>query len=262
MMEIIVLMGLGAVLLALLFTLTWVVQLRNGNAAIVDVVWPASFPLLTMLYFVLINGYVPRQLLVLGVVCLWGFRLSGYLYARNVGKPEDARYTALRQQWGSRHQVRMLGFYLVQAFFALMLSLPFVLTMVNTTPVLVVYEWLGLLIGVAGVAGEAVADAQLARFKSEAANRGKLCEVGLWNYSRHPNYFFEWLTWVGFSVMALGSAWGYLGIISPIIMYYVLTQVTGIGYTEAHMRQTRGADFIRYQQTTSAFFPWFKKQAA
>lgn len=262
MNEILVLLGLGALLLTVLFTLTWVIQLRQGNAAIVDVVWPASFPLLTMIYFVLVNGYPLRQLLVLGVVCLWGFRLSAYLYGRNVGKAEDARYTALRSQWGSRHQIRMLGFYYVQAFFALVLSLPFVLVMVNTTPQVLVYEWLGVVICLVGVGGESLADAQLTRFKSNPANRGKICEVGLWNYSRHPNYFFEWLTWVGFAVLALGSAWGYLGIISPLIMYYVLTQVTGIGYTEAHMRQSRGAEFVRYQESTSAFFPWFKKKTS
>jgi len=105
-----------------------------------------------------------------------------------------------------------------------------------------------------------VADAQLAKFKRIAANRGKVCRVGLWNYSRHPNYFFEWLVWVAWALFALPSPAGYVGLIGPVLMFYFLFRVTGIPATEAQALRSRGEEYRRYQETTSAFVPWFHKK--
>ncbi|MBY0435750.1 MAG: DUF1295 domain-containing protein [Cyclobacteriaceae bacterium] len=257
--ELFPLFAVGAFALLILFTITWLVQLRTKNAAIVDTVWSASFPVLAMIYFILVKGYALRQLLVLTIVCVWGFRLAGYLYLRTIGQPEDARYTALRKQWGDHQNLLMLRFYYFQAFFALLLSLPFALVMINTTPALGRYEIGGSVLWLIAVIGESVSDYQLKRFKENPANKGKICDWGLWHYSRHPNYFFEWLVWVSYFVIALNSAWGIISILCPAIMYYVLTRITGIAYTEEHMLKTRGEIFRNYQQSTSAFFPWFKK---
>ncbi len=246
----------AGIFLLILFTLTWLVQLRTKNAAFIDVVWSAGFPFLAMIYFILVDGYAPRQLLVLIMVCVWGFRLALYLYFRTTGQPEDARYTVLQKKWGKRQNLFMLRFCYFQALSALLLSLPFVLLMVNTTPSINNYEVTGLLLGFLAVAGESIADDQLRKFKQDPGNNGRILNRGLWRYSRHPNYFFEWLVWISFSVMALGSAWGFVAFISPALMYYFLTRVTGIAYTERQMLNSYGGAFEAYQKSTSAFFPW------
>ena len=261
MNDILPLFLVGGVVLLLVFTVTWLIQLRTRNAAIVDTVWSASFPLLAMIYFVLVDGYAPRQMLVLVAVCIWGFRLAFHLYARTIGHPEDVRYTALRKEWGDRQNILMLRFYYFQAVLALLLSLPFALIMVNTTPALNYFEVIGAFVWAGAVLGESVADYQLKKFKEVPSNKGKICEDGLWYYSRHPNYFFEWLIWISYFIMALGSAWGLITIICPLAMYYFLTKVTGIVYTEAQMLKSRGQAFIEYRDSTSAFIPLPKKLA-
>ncbi len=259
MKEIIPVMAVGGAVVLLLFTLTWVYQLRTRNAAIVDTVWSVSYPILAMVYFVLIDGYSPRQLLVLVMVSVWGIRLGTYLYSRTIGKPEDVRYTALRQQWGDQQNIRMLRFYYFQAAVAVILSFPFALLMLNTTPSINMYEYIGVGVWLVAVVGESMADDQLRRFRLDPANKGKICDRGLWHYSRHPNYFFEWLVWVSFFIMALGSAWGFATIVCPLAMYYFLTKVTGIGYTEASMLKSRGQAYADYQKSTSSFFPLPKR---
>jgi steroid 5-alpha reductase family enzyme len=260
MNEIIKMMSVGGVTLAVLFTITWAIQLRTKNAAIVDTVWSASFPVLAMVYFVLIDGYALRQLLVLGIVSIWGFRLAAYLYSRTIGKPEDVRYTALRKEWGVKQDIRMLRFYYFQAVVALLLSLPFALIMMNTTPSLNYYELAGAGVWLIAFIGESLSDDQLRRFKQDPSNKGKICDRGLWFYSRHPNYFFEWLVWVSYFIMALGSAWGFVTILCPLAMYYFLTRVTGIAYTEASMLTSRGLAYADYQKSTSSFFPLPKRK--
>lgn len=246
---------IGAGLLLVIFTGAWFLQLRTGNAAIVDAVWSGSFPLLAMLYFVLVDGYSPRQLLILFMVVLWGVRLALYLLGRTAGQPEDARYTALRHTWGGKHQIMMLRFFYIQAALALLLSLPFALINLNTDPSIKIIEWAGLGFWLIGVAGETLADYQLKTFKSAPDNKGKICNTGLWYYSRHPNYFFEWLVWVAYFIMALGSAWGWLSLVCPALMLYFLLKVTGIGYTEAQLLKSKGQAYVEYQKTTSAFVP-------
>jgi steroid 5-alpha reductase family enzyme len=112
----------------------------------------------------------------------------------------------------------------------------------------------------AAITGEALADAQLAAFKRDAANRGRVCEAGLWRYSRHPNYFFEWLIWVAYFVFAVGSPWGWVALIGPASILYLLLRVTGIPMTEEQSLRSRGDAYRRYQRTTSAFIPWLPKK--
>jgi steroid 5-alpha reductase family enzyme len=254
------LFSIGGLLLLVIFTVTWVWQLRTGNAAIVDTVWSASFPMLAMVYFVLVDGYTPRQLLILFMVVIWGMRLAFYLLSRTIGQPEDARYAALRKEWGGSQNILMLRFFYFQAALALVLSLPFALINLNTDPSLKLIEWIGVGIWVIGLSGESLADRQLKIFKSKPENKGKVCDDGLWYYSRHPNYFFEWLIWVAYFVMALGSARGFVSIICPMLMLYFLLKVTGIRYTETHLLKSRGRAYEEYQRTTSSFVPWMKKK--
>ena len=153
----------------------------------------------------------------------------------------------------------MFIFFQIQGVLLAGLSLPFAWICVNANPFISPVEWLGLMLWCGAFVGESVADRQLDRFKSDAANRGKTCRQGLWRYSRHPNYFFEWLMWVAWFLFACGSPLGWLSIYAPLIMLHFLVNVTGIRPTEAQALKSRGADYRRYQETTSPFVPWFTK---
>jgi steroid 5-alpha reductase family enzyme len=252
-------MIMGAAALIIVFTAAWFVQLKTKNAAIVDSVWSASFPMLALIYFFLSDGDGTRKIIVLVMVFIWGTRLATYLFIRTMGHDEDVRYTALRNKWGNQQNILMLRFFYFQAILALVLSLPFVLTMSNSQSDIKRMEWIGIILWLVGIVGESLSDWQLSRFKSDVNNKRKICQQGLWNYSRHPNYFFEWLIWVSYFVFALDSPWGWVSIICPISILYFLLKVTGIPYTEEQMIKSRGQAFIDYQKTTSAFVPLPKK---
>jgi steroid 5-alpha reductase family enzyme len=245
---------IGGIVLLILFTLTWMLQRKTKNAGIVDTVWAASFPVLVLIYFVRHHGYLPRELMIVTMVMIWGIRLASYLFFRTIRQTEDPRYTTLRKQWDAKQNIMMLRLYYIQAMFALLLSLPFALMMVNTQPGINSIEFIGAGVWLIGVIGESVADQQLKNFKANTANRGKVCDVGLWKYSRHPNYFFEWIIWVAYCLTALGSPWGFLSIVCPLAMLYFLVRVTG-PYTESQVLKSRGRAYVAYQESTSAFIP-------
>ena len=142
----------------------------------------------------------------------------------------------------------------------IVLATPFLLASQNPAPAFSDFEYAAAVLWVVAIAGEITADMQLNSFKSNAANRGKTCRAGLWKYSRHPNYFFEWLIWVAFCLFAIDSKYGYLALFPPALMLYFLFRVTGIPATEAQALRTRGEDYKRYQETTSAFVPWFPRK--
>jgi steroid 5-alpha reductase family enzyme len=249
----------GSIALLLIFTITWLIQLKTKNAAIVDSVWAASFPLLAFIYFIEANSFTLRNEILLVMVIIWGMRLAAYLFIRTMNHEEDVRYTALRTKWGNKQNLLMLRFFYFQAILALILSLPFMLVLISPSTSISLFEWIGIAVWTIAVIGESAADAQLKKFKFIPSNKGKICQAGLWNYSRHPNYFFEWLVWVSYFIFALASPWGWLSIISPLFILYFLLKVTGIPYTEEQMIKSRGQAFIDYQKTTSAFIPLPKK---
>jgi steroid 5-alpha reductase family enzyme len=249
----------GTTLLAV-FTITWLIQLQTKNAAIVDAVWSVSFPLMALIYFLRAPQQTIRQWLVLTLVVLWGLRLGIHLLIRTLDHKEDVRYTALREEWGDKQNILMLRFYYFQAILALILSLPFALIMLNGSSSLTMIEWVGVIVWVVAFIGESTADQQLKKFKSDPSNKGKVCNVGLWYYSRHPNYFFEWLIWISYFIIALSAQWGFVTIICPLFMLYFLLKVTGIPYTESQMVKSKGQPFIEYQRTTSAFIPLPKRK--
>jgi steroid 5-alpha reductase family enzyme len=175
-------------------------------------------------------------------------------------EPEDGRYQALRTWAGERQQLALFTFYMIQASWVLLFSVPQYVALQNDAP-LQVWDLLAMLIVAVSLIGEAIADRQLAQFKQDPASRGRTCRRGLWRYSRHPNYFFEWLHWFAYPLLAVGMGWYILiPLAGPIMMFVFLVKVTGIPPTEARALETRGADYRRYQQTTSAFFPWFPKE--
>jgi steroid 5-alpha reductase family enzyme len=251
---------IGATVVAMLMLLLWLIHLRTGNAAIVDAGWAGGLGLLGILYAALGEGYWLRSALLAFMAGIWGFRLAVYLLAnRIIGHPEEGRYQELRRQWQTNIPLKFLLFYEFQAALCVFLAVPFIAAASNPDPQISALEWSAVALWVLAVFGETIADAQLAAFKRDTANRGRTCQVGLWHYSRHPNYFFEWLIWVAFALYGLGSPNGIWGLFSPALMLYFVLRVTGIPATEAQALRTRGDEYRRYQQTTSAFVPWFPK---
>ena len=235
----------------------WLLQLRTGNAGVVDAAWALSIAGLAILSATLAHGWSARRVAIAIVMGVWGARLGFYILRdRVIGKPEDGRYTELRREYGASVRLRMLWFFQIQALAAVFFALPAFIASANTTPHFSWIEVLALCLWCVAFAGEVVADSQLGRFKAEPGNRGRTCQVGLWRHSRHPNYFCEWLMWIAFALFALTSPLGAAAILCPIVMLYLLLRVTGVPLAEAQARRSRGDDYRRYQQTTNAFFPW------
>jgi steroid 5-alpha reductase family enzyme len=268
---------LGAALFGVVveMTATWWVARRIRNYGIVDIVWSAGFGPLALLilgiaargfYDAKLDGYPgwawERPVCLAVMICLWAARLGGHLFirVRSHHPVEDVRYAKLRQDWGADSDRRMYGFFLLQGALQVVLMLPVVWVALNPEAGgpwagLGAWEVAGLILWSVAWLGESVADRQLARFKADPAHRGQVCQTGLWRYSRHPNYFFEWLVWVGYAVFASGSPWGWLAWISPALMYHFLVRVTGIPMTEELSVKSRGDAYRAYQRTTNAFFP-------
>ena len=241
-----------------LFGLLYLLARRVDNYGIVDIAWSYAFALLAGYYALFAPGWLPRRMLVAGLVVIWSVRLGTHLCRRVVGHHpvEDGRYVQLRQDWAGNFAPKMAGFFQLQAASVVLLGIPFLLPVLNVTPHFHFLEIAGGLLWLVAIVGESTADAQLAAFKRDPVNRGRVCAIGLWRYSRHPNYFFEWLIWVAYFVIALASPWGWLALMSPAIILYLLLRVTGIPLTEQQSLRSKGAAYRQYQQTTNAFIPW------
>ncbi len=208
-------------------------------------------------YAVLVDGDIGRRLLVGGLATAWALRLALYLLIDRVlkAREEDGRYRAMRAHWGARAQPYFFLFYQGQALVAVLFSLPILAAMTGGP----IDPWaaLGVAVWIIAVSGETIADRQLARFRSDPANRGEVCQVGLWRYSRHPNYFFEWIHWWAYVLIGRGAALTWLG---PILMLLFLFRLTGIPYTEHQAIKSRGERYRAYQRSTSVFVPWFPRE--
>jgi steroid 5-alpha reductase family enzyme len=238
----------------------WVLQLRVRNASIADVGWCVGLIAVVLWYAMQAIGETERKMLVAVLAVLYAGRLGFYiLLNRVIGKQEDARYRRLREQWGSSEAVRMVGYFQLQALAVAVFSLPFLVLIQSPRPPFALIELVGLLIWIVAVSGEAMADWQLAQFRSKSWNRDRVCRDGLWYYSRHPNYFFEWLHWWAYVVMGVSTPGWLLTWIGPVGMGWALLKVTGIPWAERQALASRGEDYREYQRTTSSFIPWFPK---
>lgn len=252
--------ALGLAVAAVLFALVWVVSVRLNNYGFLDAIWSLSVAILAPIYAVLGSGAAGRRLAFTLVGVAWSLRLGLYILIRvwRQHPQEDPRYRTLRNQWPGAG--RFLLFFELQAVIAVLFSLPFLLASSNPRPTLGALELAGLAIALLAIAGEAASDWQAQRFKSDPANKSRVVNVGLWRYSRHPNYFFESLVWWGFCIAALDSPHGWVTLACPLLMLYLLLNVTGIPLTEKHSLQSRGDAYREYQRTTSRFVPWTPKK--
>lgn len=249
--------------LCLLFAGVYRIARRLDNYGVVDIAWSYAFAVLAVFYALAAPGWPPRRTLIGAMAGLWSLRLGTHLYRRVMGHHpvEDGRYVQLRKDWAGNFARKMFGFFQLQAASVVLLGVAFLLPALNPTPQFHPLEIAGAGLWLIALAGESLADAQLAAFKRDLANKGRVCDVGLWRFSRHPNYFFEWLVWVACFVFALASPWGWLAVIGPASILYLLLRVTGIPLTEAQAVRSKGDAYRRYQETTSAFVPWFPRRS-
>jgi steroid 5-alpha reductase family enzyme len=248
--------------LSVLFAGLYALARRIDNYGIVDIAWSYAFGAMTVFYAMAGAGWPARRLLIAALVVAWSLRLGTHLWIR-IGRhhpEEDGRYRQLRQDWSAAFAPKMFGFFQMQAASVVVLGAGFLAIGANAAEGFGVWEFAGAAIWLIAIAGETLADAQLAAFKREATGKTAVCDTGLWRYSRHPNYFFEWLVWVAYFVFALGSPYGLVAIIGPISILWLLLRVTGIPLTEEQSLRSRGDAYRRYQQTTSAFVPWFPRK--
>jgi steroid 5-alpha reductase family enzyme len=239
----------------------WAVQQRTRNAAIVDVGWALSFSLVIAWFAwrtaAPIAGWAP----IAAITLAWSLRLGGYLVARGAARaPEEGRYADLRARWGGRATLRFFVFFQAQAALTGILSIAFVVPFIAVPWDSGWLRGLGIAIAGVGLAGEALADAQLARWKRAPAHHGQVCEVGLWRYSRHPNYFFEWIYWVGLAVYGLAFPGGWIALSCQALIVTSILKVTGIPATEAQALRSKGAAYRTYQRRVSRFVPRPRKR--
>jgi steroid 5-alpha reductase family enzyme len=235
----------------------WLVSVRLTDASIVDIFWGAGFVYLAVIYFFFTNGVIERKLLLLILVGIWGLRLSLHIFRRNHGKGEDSRYQAWRKQYGEKYWwFSFFQVYLLQGTLLWIISLPILAAMSGVSS-LNIWDGLGILLWGIGFFFEAVGDWQLAQFKADPANKGKVMNKGLWAYTRHPNYFGDSTIWWGHYLIAL-AAGGWWTIFSPIIMTTLLMRVSGVALLEKSMEKRPG--YKEYIEATSAFFPLSPKK--
>lgn len=256
-----IVLGIGWGVFIVVMATLWAVQRRTRDASVVDVAWSIGVAgLIATLAFVG-TGDPWRRALVGAMGGVWGLRLAAHLFFDRGGKRgEDSRYRRMRDHLGDRADFGFFWFFQAQALFVPIFALPVLPTVFNPRPAPSVTELIALAIFAISIGGETLADRQLSRFRHDPANKGKTCREGLWRYSRHPNYFFEWVHWWAYVPLAWGAPVAWLSLLGPVVMLVFLYRVTGIPYTEAQALESRGDDYRRYQETTSAFFPWFPRK--
>ena len=249
------------VLMVVLMIAVWGLALKLDNFGIVDAAWSLSFALVAFLAATTGAGWSPRRIAMATAVSLWSLRLGIYLWRRIASHHpiEDRRYSELRKEYGAHVKARMFAFFQMQGASVVLLTIPFMLIAQNPAEGFSVIEIAGFVVWGLSLFGESLSDRQLNRFKSAPENRGKVCDVGLWRYSRHPNYFFESCVWLGYFMMALGSPGGVYTIYCPLAILFLVVKVTGIPPAEKASLQSRGDAYRSYQARTSAFIPWFPK---
>ena len=263
---------LGALLaiaasLSVLMTGAWLVQQRTGNSGWVDTIWTLSLGIVGVGSALWPIGGAPqnaRQWLVAALVAVWSVRLASHIAIRTAKIDDDPRYAAIAKEWGVDSAKKMFLFLQNQGFGSIPLVFAIFVAARYPGDALRVQDYLGAVILFIGIAGESLSDSQLNTFRSNPDNKGKVNEYGLWGWSRHPNYFFEWFGWLAYPVIAISPdyPWGWATLLAPIFMYWILRHVTGVPPLEDQMIKSRGDKYRDYQKRVSVFFPLPPKERA
>lgn len=245
----------GTAVLVLVMCAAWLVQRRTRNAGIVDLAWTLGLLGLASTYALGSEGWAPRRILVWGLVTAWATRLAAHLARRLTREREDGRYADLRQRWGASFDRAALALFVAQGALAGVLSLAFLVPMSAVEDGFGLRDGAAVAIWLVAWVGEWSADRQLRAWRMDARNAGRTCRTALWRWSRHPNYFFEWIQWFAYPVLAIGLPWGWIAWSAPLLMLVLILGVSGIPPTERQALRSRGEDYREYQRTTSAFLP-------
>lgn len=252
-----------AVGMSLAMAVAWAVQRMTGVSGWIDTIWSFSVGVGGVAAALFGDGSVERRLTILAIVAAWALRLGWHIGTRTKGGREDPRYAKLMTDWGNSAAWRLFLFLQAQALVAFVLIFAIYLAAANDAAYPQGTDVLAVLIAIAALVGEAISDAQLSRFRKTPHGDSKLCETGLWQYSRHPNYFFEWLFWCCWPLFAVsGAMLGWASLLAPALMYLLLVYVSGIPPLEEHMLRSRGEEFRSLQRRVNAFFPGPRKSEA
>ncbi len=254
-----------AIVLAAIMTMAWWIALKSGQSGWVDTIWSLAVGIVGFFAALApldagdwVSGPSARQWLVAGLCAIWGVRLGLHIGGRTRGGGDDPRYAQKKADWGDDYARQFFIFLQVQALAAFVLDAASLIA-AHAPGGLTLLDGVGAAVLVIGIGGEGLADWQLMRFRASPDNRGKVCDAGLWSWSRHPNYFFEWLGWCAYPCIALSHVPAYpiaaATLAAPAMMYWLLVHVSGIPPLEAHMRKSRGAQFDVYAARISAFWP-------
>lgn len=251
---------IGVIILGLM-TLLWLVSLALKNSSIVDIFWGTGFVIVVWAAFALTpEGFPGRKWLLSALVTVWGLRLSLYILWRNWGKPEDFRYQVWRKEAGGAWWWRsFFKVFLLQGLILWVVATPLLAAQISPQPGRLTWlDYVAVVIWLFGFYFEAAGDWQLARFKANPANKGKVLDRGVWRYTRHPNYFGDATQWWAYYLLAL-AAGGWWTIFSPIIMTTLLMRVSGVTLLEKTLKEEKPG-YKEYIETTSEFFPWFPRR--
>ena len=251
----------AALIILVLVTLLWIWSVFIKNVSIVDLFWGFGFVVVNAFYVFISGELNTRKILILILVSLWGLRLAIYLAWRNIGKGEDFRYQEFRRNYGPERYWWFSFFqtFLLQGALIMIVSLPLLgINSSTSSGDLNVLDYIGIVVWIIGFSFEAGGDFQLARFKKDPANKGKVLNTGFWKYTRHPNYFGDSAVWWSYAIfsMAAGSYWQIIG---SVVMTLLIIKVSGVALLEKTLKNTK-PQYREYVQKTSSFFPWFPKK--
>jgi steroid 5-alpha reductase family enzyme len=254
-MEVLKTVGYAAIIAFCYMTVLFIIAMIRKDNSVADVAWGPGFIVVSWATLFINGSYNPTQFLTAALVTVWGLRLAIRIYRRNRGKGEDPRYRKWREDWGKHFVLRSyLQVFIIQGFVLLLNVTPVMIIMSSTSGAVHWTAYAGLAVWCVGFSFESIGDWQLDRFLKDPKNRGTIIDVGLWRYTRHPNYFGESTMWWGIFIIALGVPWGWVGVIGPIAITSTILFVSGIPMTEKLMEKTPGWE--DYKKRTSALIPW------
>ena len=246
-----------AIGLSLAMAGAWAVSERSGLSGRADAIWTFATGAAGLAALALGAVHGARAAIPAVYLVIWSGRLGTYLW-RRAAHGDDPRYAQYKKDWGDKASARMFQFLQIQAVASWPMAISAYVAAGAPRPAPDLRDAVAALVFLVALAGEGIADRQMAAFKADPANKGRICERGLWGWSRHPNYFFEWLGWLGFPLLAIESdyGWGWLAFAAPAWMYVLLVYISGVPPLEATMRASRGAAWDDYAARVSAFWPW------
>ena len=247
---------------SIVMIIVWIWAYRIKNAGVVDIFWAFNFLVIGGVIWLLADGFETRKNIVCILAAIWSLRLGIYLMIR-VGSHldvEEGRYKQLREEWAPNSNLKFFVFFQMQALSNVFLAIPFFIIALNPTPQLSIVEYIGAGMWLLSIIGEGLSDWQLKQFKKDPANKGNVCESGFWNYSRHPNYFFQLMIWISVLIFALSSPYGWISVVCPLVIGLLIFKVTGIPMTEEQSLRSKGELYKEYQRTTSVFIPLPKRK--